>query len=283
MPLNDTIQTIGDSTALTNYPELDTLAIEQWAAEAKALREKKIADSIASLPPPPPAWKSGLAPESLPLSAASDSLLSATIVAMILAVFMGFGHCRHLLRNLGKELSGMRSRSKNFDEHTSGESRLIVLFAVQFCVYGGMLLQSAAAFYHGVAPFASGFGVTLTFMLLTAAWYLFELGIVRTVCYAFATPEQTHQMMRGLSASQVVTGFLFIIPAVVLFFYPDAAYQMLLTASVLYIVMRIIYLYKGFRIFYTKMSDLVYFILYLCALEIIPVLIVLAVSFKISV
>lgn len=283
MPLTDTIQTIGDSTALTCYPELDTLAIEQWAAEAKALREKKIADSIASLPPPPPAWESGLRPELLPRSAASDSMLSATIVAMILAVFLSFGHCRRLLRNLGMELWSMRSRSKNFDEHTAGESRLMVLFAVQFCLYGGMLLQSAVAFYHGVAPFASGFGVTLTFILLVGAWYLFELGIVRTVCYAFATTEQTHQMMRGLSASQVVTGFLFIVPAVVVFFYPDAAYQMLLTAGMFYIIMRIIYLYKGFRIFYTKISDLVYFILYLCALEIIPVLIVLAVSNKISV
>ncbi|MCH5320108.1 MAG: DUF4271 domain-containing protein, partial [Paramuribaculum sp.] len=42
-------------------------------------------------------------------------------------------------------------------------------------------------------------------------------------------------------------------------------------AMVLYVLARIMFIVKGFRIFYTNSASIVYFILYLCSLEIVPV------------
>lgn len=45
---------------------------------------------------------------------------------------------------------------------------------------------------------------------------------------------------------------------------------MFVTAALIYLISRILFIYKGFKIFYRNILDLFYFIVYLCALEITP-------------
>ena len=47
---------------------------------------------------------------------------------------------------------------------------------------------------------------------------------------------------------------------------------MVATGSVLYLVVRLIFICKGFRLFYDNLLSSVYFILYLCTLEIAPLI-----------
>lgn len=47
---------------------------------------------------------------------------------------------------------------------------------------------------------------------------------------------------------------------------------MAVIGGVMYLMVRVMFIYKGFRIFYINSFSLVYFILYLCTLEIAPVL-----------
>ena len=45
----------------------------------------------------------------------------------------------------------------------------------------------------------------------------------------------------------------------------------LIMAIILYFLARIIVIYKAFRIFFNNLQSLLYFILYLCSVEIVPV------------
>ena len=90
----------------------------------------------------------------------------------------------------------------------------------------------------------------------------------------FSLPDGRRQWLRGFNASQSLAGLALIIPALLTIFYPDAARPTLIVAGCIYFLARVIFIAKGFRIFFTRITSLVYFILYLCTLEIIPVILV---------
>jgi len=57
---------------------------------------------------------------------------------------------------------------------------------------------------------------------------------------------------------------------------------MLLVAAGLYICARLVFICKGFRIFYGNLSSIVYFLLYLCAVEMVPLALVAGLTYWIS-
>ena len=57
-------------------------------------------------------------------------------------------------------------------------------------------------------------------------------------------------------------------------FYPSTTLWMLEIGLLVYFVARIMFIVKGIRIFYNKITSILYFILYLCTLEIIPLILV---------
>ena len=109
---------------------------------------------------------------------------------------------------------------------------------------------------------------------LAGAFYLFGLTGCVTLGYVFADSVNAGLLRRGFNASQILLGFLLAVPAFISLFYPSLVTAMFVLSGVLYVITRICYVSKGFRIFYHNLPSLLYFILYLCTLEIIPVIIV---------
>jgi hypothetical protein len=257
----------------STYTQLDTTAIA--FAHAQAVLRGDIIEEPEATPPAPPAWTTGLEPQPRPHTAANDTSLMGVLVILLLFITLSFRHCGHLFKNLFKDLWAVRTRAKNFDEHTSNETRLMVLYGVQLTVYMGILLNAAANIYHGTPVMADKFENILSLILLSMGYYIFQLAAYSTVGYAFAESEGRRQWMRGFNASQTLLGFALALPALVTVFYPAAATKMLQIAAILYILARLVFVFKGFKIFYHKISSLVYFILYLCTLEVIPVIFIL--------
>jgi hypothetical protein len=254
----------------STYTALDTTALA--FEHEQALLRGDIVEEPVEQAPEPPQWLTGLEPVPRPVTAATDSSLMGILVALLLLVTLSFRRCGHLFKTLFKDLWTVRTRAKNFDEHTSNESRLMGLYSVQLTVYMGILLHAATNIYHGAPIMADGFAVTAKLMLLYAAYYLFQFVAYATVGYAFAEGEKRRHWMRGFNASQALLGFGLALPALTTVFYPSAALTMLQIAAALYVLARIVFIFKGFKIFYHKISSLVYFILYLCTLEVIPVI-----------
>lgn len=266
---------VSDSLAAL-YPMPDTARLEVWKAVRDAATAKARADSLAWVEAQPEPWESGLSPQHKPVSAASDSGLLAMLVTTLLVVILCMRHAGRLFAMLRHDVFDMRDRTRDFDEHTSGESRLMVLFGVQLTVYLGFLLLSLAE-VNSAAPFSEWRlnNVAWTLTGVAGLYYLLQLVAYRAVGYAFTDGERCRQWLRGFNASQALLGFGLAVPAIVTVFYPVAAPQALLVAAVLYVAARLAFIYKGFRIFYTNPGSLFYFILYLCSLEIIPPLAVL--------
>lgn len=204
-----------------------------------------------------------------PWRVADNSGLLALITLLIVLVAMSFRYCRRVLAGYAQEMLTVRRRQNVFDEHTSGESQAVILLVIQFVVYTGITLYGAV---HGRSMLPPGPTLTLTMSMiaLTAAYYLFQYTAYSVVGYTFTTAELRRQWLRGFNATQSYAGLFMGIPALTLTFYPSAATAALFLGALIYITARILFIYKGFRIFYTDYTSCLYFILYLCTLEIIP-------------
>jgi hypothetical protein len=268
------------AVADTTFCDLDTTAIA-FEYEQAILRGD-VQPIVEETPPAPPAWTTGIEPTPRPIAAANDSSLVGLIVALLLMVTLSFRHCGHLFKTLFKDLWSVRTRAKSFDEHTSNETRLMVLYGAQLTVFMSVLLTAASDIFHHRPIMADSFMATAKIIVVVAAYYIFQLVAYSTVGYAFAEGEGRRQWLRGFNASQTFLGFALALPALVVVFYPSAAYLMLQISAVFYILARLVFIFKGFKIFYHKISSLVYFILYLCTLEVIPVIFILYCAINIS-
>jgi hypothetical protein len=218
-----------------------------------------------------PAWMQGVVGQQRPVTPATDSGILSLLVVMMVLIGLNMRHVNRVFRSMFHDLLSVRRRANLFDEHTANEIRVVVLLVLLMCVMEGLLLFFA---FGEVTPTTTSQQVLTTVLLLiglAVAFYLFQVCACSVVGYVFTDKVSAALWRQGLNASQVCLGLALAVPAVVSLFYPAMVQPMLWLAAGLYLLSRICYIIKGFRIFYTDFSSLLYFILYLCTLEIIPV------------
>lgn len=245
------------------------------AVEAEPL-DMSLWEHYVALAAEPPAWTRGHDGNSRIMHPAGHSVVLGVLALLFIACMLTYSHFGRALTASVRDLWSVRRRQNAFDESTVGRRRVQTLLAIQFVAYCGVLLY-AAVLPGPCTDAARALHNTLTLMGLAGAYYLFQLAAYSTVGYAFAPdPAKARQWLDGFNASQGLAGLILALPTLGLVFYPDAAAYMLLAAAVVYIAARLVFIGKGFRIFYTGPASLVYFILYLCTLEIVPAVAVFA-------
>ena len=103
--------------------------------------------------------------------------------------------------------------------------------------------------------------------LLYYLWQLAAYGVVGSI---FTDKVSARMWMKGFNASQSLLSMLIVVPAVVVLFNPSASHIVIILGLIAYFVARFAFICKGFRLFYDNFGSLLYFILYLCSLEIVP-------------
>lgn len=217
-----------------------------------------------------PGWLSGMEGVERPVTPGADTGILAMVVMLMVLVGLNMRHVRRLFRAITQDLWSVRRRANAFDDHTAKETRTIVILLLQLCVFEGILLflwlgGSGPATREVFLPVAK-------LSCLAMGFYLFELLACTTVGYVFTDRVNAVHWRRGLNASSVLLGISLTVPTLVSLFYPSVTTGMLWLAATLYVLSRIVYVAKGFRIFYNNFPSLLYFILYLCTLEIIPLI-----------
>lgn len=234
----------------------------------------------------PPAWQQGIEGVSRVAEPGADSGVVGMLLFAVVLVGLNMRHVRRFLHNAPHDLLSVRRRANAFDEHTVAETRVVTLLLLQlfilegillFCFFGLPLAQAAPEGSRTLAPAVGAMAA------ISAGFYLFQLAACRTVGYVFTDSVAAGLWTRGLNASQCILSISLLAPVLVALFYPALAGYMLIGAAGLYCLSRICYIIKGFRIFYTDFPSLLYFILYLCTLEIIPVIFICAMACQICV
>lgn len=201
------------------------------------------------------------------VTAGNDSaMLTALLAIFIVSAFcsptisrMAAHYFKQLFRSNREPLTG---------ERTFGERMALFICLLQTVAFEGLLLFAAFGGINDESPLtvlAAMAGVCAMLMLVQLVGY-------RLVGYAFANSEDSHSWQSAFFITQSLLGYLLAVPAVGVLFYPEACGILCSVGIGFYILFRIPLFISEFRIFKTDKFSLFYFFLYLCTLEIVPLL-----------
>ncbi|MDE6271271.1 MAG: DUF4271 domain-containing protein [Muribaculaceae bacterium] len=226
----------------------------------------------------PPAWTHGYTPQPRMINPAGHSIVLGLLATLFVASLLAYSYFGRALGYFVSDLWRLRRRENAFDDSATGRRTVQVLLALQLAAYSGVLLYAWCR-PGPVADVQLSLANTLRLMGLAAAYYVVQLCAYSTVAYAFAPDRLAGlQWLNGFNASQGLAGLLLALPTLGIVFYPDATDVMLWVALGIYLAARVMFIIKGFKIFYTGFGSLIYFILYLCTLEIVPFFCVAAIT-----
>lgn len=276
MPDSTAVHT-GDSLALQTHPAAtdapwpeavvrDTTA--RWIPLNDGSDSLSMArlDSVAgSVQPDPTGRLDGIAPEKLTGLPWQSPLIPAILVALFVGSGCNASGLRHTISRFRLDLWSVRERRNAFDDDTGTGLGVMRMF-----------LTAGAVIVCGICcSLASGAITTaaiLTGIAVTAAFFIFEYCTRQITGYAFASREARVRWVSGYTASVALTGIILFVPALLLLYFPEWTGWLSVTCTAVFLTFRSAFIYKGFRIFFDGISSLLYFILYLCTLEIIPLL-----------
>lgn len=204
-------------------------------------------------------------------------LLLAGLLSVALCYHTGYKY----IENFFHYMFSTRRRENLFEDHTVNETSILAALIANTCIVEGFIIYFAVQFLlPHLAPSlqANIFPHIAAFCGLSAAFYIAQLVVYQLIGYTFSDKAGTKLWIDGFKSSQALLGLLLLPVLVLLMLYTSNGKLLLGIAAALYLASRLIFVFKGLRIFFSNLSSLVYFILYLCAVEIVPLVIMTGVT-----
>lgn len=271
-----------DTAARASAPA-DSTAADSLNRPAEVKQEIAVLDTIAEIPAHPAPYLSGREPAARAYNPASDSAITGVMALLLTLLLFNFRHLHRLLASGAHELLSVRSRENVFDDRTANESRAGLILVILLCFSAAILLYFRAAWSYDLPSTSATAACIGKIALLCGGYYIFQYCAYSAVGYAFAPDRNAaSQWVKGFTASMSYLSVCILGPALVALFYPSAAPLCAQISLCLFCVAKLVFVVKGFRIFYYNFLSLLYLILYLCSLEIIPAFFVYSLSLYLS-
>ena len=215
----------------------------------------------------------GAAPTPVPPSPLRSPVVMGLMMLVAMAVVLSYRTGYKYLENFVRNMFSTRRRENLFDDHTVNETKILTALIGLSCVMQGFALMVGVSL--AVPSLASGILRSPALSLglgaaVVLVYYLLQLLVYHVLGYVFTDSISTRLWIDGFKATQSLLGLLLLPVIGVMLLKPELSTPMLLVAAGLYVCARLVFICKGFRIFYGNLSSIVYFILYLCSLEIVP-------------
>ena len=183
-----------------------------------------------------------------------------------------------------RDLVVVKERQNLFDATTMRETSLIFLaLLLSGCSIGVLMWQAVGVFGSslpvGPEPGAPGFALKGELLpalacMAIACGYIGAMWVCYTVVgKVFSDSPHTWLWVRGFTAGTGLGAAVFFPLALLSLAYPAHSREIVIAGLAMLILVKFIFIVKGFRIFFTESSLWVVFVYYLCSLEIVPLVI----------
>lgn len=203
-----------------------------------------------------------------------DSGVLCLLIGMFLLLAANFRHYSTFFKNFLSDLLSVRRREETFGVRTFSETGVQISIVLIACLCEGIIINSAFPERPVLGPVLGEFVIIGVFSLIAMVYYLWQLAAYGTVGAIFADKVSARMWMKGFNASQSLLCMLLVVPALFVLFNPAASRIIIILGIGFYILARLAFICKGFRLFYDNFGSLLYFILYLCTLEIVPLVLI---------
>lgn len=245
-----------------------------------------------------PPWLAGFGPDSIPAGQTLDGIvlqapgpvaappqprpdhLSWVYLAMALMFCLVAFRLHNNSRCWGATLNDLldtRERHNVFDE-TARETSFLVLMNLLWCAAAGVLLWKSVLMLAPDIPWYSfsisgdaALGIALC-AGMCAAYNAVMLLAYWVVGNVFTDPAQTGSWVRGAAAANALEAVAMFPLALTVMVWPQWTSILLICAASVMFLGKILFIFKGFRIFFSGFASLLLFLYYLCSLEIVPLL-----------
>ena len=200
----------------------------------------------------------------------SMSFILCGVFILFLIIALRFRNNVKYLGALLRDLVETRSRNNLFDD-TVRETSFIFLLNLMWCVSAGIIVYGCISNLSGLAVFSSQNPIGYLIGMLWALIYILFMTVAyMAVGSVFSDSAHVRMWLKGFGASQsLMTPFLFVM-ALLAICLPTASMIVAIASGLIFIGARLIFIWKGYRIFFNQISSWVLFLCYLCSLEIVP-------------
>ena len=213
--------------------------------------------------------------EGVPLSYSprNDDVIALVLLACFFLSSIALARGKKFLSQQVKDFWVFRERASIFDASTAADMRYLLVLVVQTCVLGGITLfnyfhDTSSALMEKISPhllLGIYVGGCVVYFLMKWLIYLF-------VGWIFFDKKRTSVWLESYSTLIYYLGFA-LFPFVLLLVYFDLDRSYLVGIGLgLIIFAKILMFYKWIKLFLNQISSIFLLILYFCALEIIPCL-----------
>ncbi|MCH5227383.1 MAG: DUF4271 domain-containing protein [Muribaculaceae bacterium] len=171
-----------------------------------------------------------------------------------------------------RNLVETRTRQNVFND-TVRETSLIVLLNILWCACAGIIGFCVFQYFHpDMVPWQHravgmllGMGIAVAYTL--CLWWSFTW-----VGWVFSDRIHAELWVKGFSASQALMAPAFFLTALIGISNPESVPNVGIVSGIVFILVKIVFIWKGYRIFFNQISSWVLFLCYLCSLEIVPLI-----------
>lgn len=264
----DTLHT-ADTTGTLSPASQPEVFVPQYVRGFERSTPLKESDPLKDLQETIIAIPEGFDSERIPDTPTNNSLLVSIVVVVFLLFAFTYKKGTKFLGEIFNSVLNVKDRQTLFDDTTVRETQLrAVLLGMTFVSEGFCLFQLLASTRPDLSV-SIGIGVCCS-SLIAWVYYMLQKWLYRVLGLVFSDTSHTRKWVESFISINAIISIPLAIPVLLTIFVPQWGPTMLTVAGIIYLGSRILFIYKGFKIFYRNILDLFYFIVYFCALEIAP-------------
>ena len=203
----------------------------------------------------------------------TDDAIALTLLACFFLSSIALARGKKFLSQQVKDFVLHRERTSIFDSSTAADVRYLLVLVLQTCVLSGITFLN---YFHDTCPALMDhvsslllLGIYVGFCL---AYFLLKWLLYMFLGWTFFDKNKTNIWLESYSALIYYVGFA-LFPFVLFLVYFDLSLtNLVIIWSIILIFTKILMFYKWIKLFFHQFSGLFLLILYFCALEIVPCL-----------
>lgn len=204
---------------------------------------------------------------------ADDGITMLLLCCFFLSAYV-LSRSRKFLFQLVKDFLFNRERTSIFATSTASDMRYLLLLILQTCVLLGIcIFRYSIDIFPGATSFTSPYILVVVYIAICLVYLFLKWLIYSFLGWIFFDASRVSQWLESYSTLLYYLGFA-LFPYVLLLIYFDLNVQLaLIIGTFLFVLVKISMFYKWIKLFCNNLYGSFLLILYFCALEILPFLI----------
>ena len=209
----------------------------------------------------------------IPYSPRTDDVIALVLLACFFLSSFVLARSKKFLSQQAKDFILHRERTSIFATSTASDVRYLLLLVLQTCILGGICIFN---YFNDIQPRlmeeVSPLLLLGTYILVCLIYVLFKWVLYSFLGWVFLDKNRTSLWLESYSTLIYYLGFV-LFPFVLFLVYFDLKIVFLVTIALFLIIFaKILMFYKWIKLFFNNIVTLFLLILYFCALEIMPYL-----------